>query len=103
MSYSYQLIRERRSGEAIGIARIPEGSSVVAIYHRSGDSYVYETRITEAEYSTHESLELFPIYSWVLRTSNLGYFPDVVLYDPKYYKAIKVDDRPDDVLEIVHR
>ena len=88
MIYSYRVIRMQQTGEAIGIVRIPENSVVLSIWHRSGASFVYNVQITEAEYSTYEAFEAFPIYRWVSKSVALGFTRlDVALYDPKYFTA----------------
>lgn len=93
VKYYFILIRSTRTGEAIGIVKTPTDKRIEYVYHETssespsqGIAGVSLKSITEAEYTTHQVLKLFPTFKWAVRGSNRINRNLIDLYDPTFYK-----------------
>jgi hypothetical protein len=89
----YYIIRKggEKTGEALGIIRVPEHVFSWSIYHRSLKKHwpAWMYQITEAEYGSYEALGLFPVFK---HYPKIAVGPDFAfIYDPEFF-AIRVED-----------
>lgn len=81
------LIRAMYDKEVIGIAKIPMYHHILGTYHsRSSDSVIRLDPISEAEYTSYETLELFQVYKWSVWITPGGF---VNIYDPNFYDVTR--------------
>ena len=81
---NHWLIRRALTGDAIGIIKVPEHVDIWLTFHpyMPHDGIVIYP-ISEAEYTSYEALELFPIYKTTSRGKHLTDHVDI--YDPGHY------------------
>lgn len=89
----YYIIRKggEKTGEALGIIKVPENFFSWSIFHdqqkTNWPAWMY--KITEAEYGSYEALGLFPVFKYYPK---IAVGPDFAfIYNPEFF-AIKDED-----------
>ncbi len=82
----YIAIREDRSKEIVGIVELPNGKYVRRVFREPDVVPLGSEEISEAQYTTYQTFELAPIYSWVpVKDQGHQGRQQADIYDPEFF------------------